>query len=81
MPLAEMTFSSVFGVAYSKKHKIAFLVVILTFFFFLLMCTVALLINVLNTCHAETRGVYTEMAGWELRLETDVPNFVLDFFH
>lgn len=35
VPLAEMTFSSIFGIAYSKKHKIAFLVVILTFFFFI----------------------------------------------
>lgn len=79
MPLAEMTFSSIFRVAYSKKHKTAF-------FggnsrILLLMCTVALLINVIHTCHAESRGVYTEMAGWELSLETNVPNFVLDFFH
>lgn len=29
---------------------------------------------------SETTGGYTKMAGWELRPETEVPGFVLDFY-
>lgn len=84
MPLAEMTFSSLFSVANSKKYK--------SDFFcgnspgLLLMCAAALLINVMNTQCAETSRGCTKMARWQLSPETEVRGFprdssITDFYH
>ena len=79
MPVAEMTFSSLFSVANSEKYK--------TDFFggnspgLLLMCAAAKLINVMNIHRAETRGGCTKMASWQLSPETEVQGFPLDFYH
>jgi len=45
------------------------------------MCAVALLINVVNACHGETRGGFTKMADGELSPELEVQSFTLDFCH
>lgn len=73
MPLAEMTFSSLFSVTNSKKYK--------TDFFganspsHLLMYAVTLLINVVNTHRAKTRRGCPKLAGWELSPETEIQAF------
>lgn len=45
------------------------------------MCAVAVLINVVNVCHAETRGGDTKMVDGELSPELEVQSFTLGFCH
>lgn len=78
MPLAEMTFSSLFSVANSKKYKSDFFVVILPVSYW---CAAALLINVMNTQCAETSRVVQRWHAGNWAPETEVRGFTGLFYH